>query len=211
VKAGSGAPSELPRDHASGGYDAFDTARMKHLELIQDVVSRLGNDGFLIKGWCLTLAAALFGFSFQTRNGWLAMLALFTTLVFWELDAYFLRCERLFRLLYAKVSERDPSVPPFFMAATSDDFVQRAEKDVKRWRVVSRPALWQFYAAMAAVAVVIALIVSLGGQQDSNATHTTSADASSRPTPAVSGPASRTPTPTISATAPMSPGTPSVP
>jgi hypothetical protein len=68
------------------------------------------------------------------------------------------------------------------MAATSPGFVQQSEKDVKHWRIVARPALWSFYAAIAAVAVVITLIVGVGAQQTSNATPVSSG---SSPPPSV--------------------------
>jgi hypothetical protein len=185
-----------PGDHRKrGSYDAFDEARIRHLELIQDVISRLGNDGFLVKGWCLTFAGALFGFAFESRNAWLAVVAFIATLAFWWLDAYFLRCERLFRLLYARVSDQDPSVPPFFMAATLPSFVQQAEKDVKTWRIVARPALWRFYAAIATAAFAITLIVGFGSQQALNPTPVSSGSSTTSPTPA-----------TIVSAAPTGPG-----
>jgi hypothetical protein len=41
----------------------------KHLEFIQGVVTRLANNQFLIKGWSLTVAAALYGFA-ATHRAW---------------------------------------------------------------------------------------------------------------------------------------------
>ncbi|MFJ9559797.1 hypothetical protein ACIRQQ_07115 [Streptomyces fuscichromogenes] len=32
---------------------------VKHLELLQSVISRLGNNSFLVKGWCITLDSTL--------------------------------------------------------------------------------------------------------------------------------------------------------
>jgi len=34
-----------------GRYDEVDTTRVSHLQMIQAVIGRLGNDSFLIKGW----------------------------------------------------------------------------------------------------------------------------------------------------------------
>jgi hypothetical protein len=40
-------------------YDDFSSNRLKHMELIQAVVSRLAGNSFLVKGGAITLAAAL--------------------------------------------------------------------------------------------------------------------------------------------------------
>lgn len=40
-------------------YQDFDEARIKHLELIQAVIGRLGINGFLMKGWALTVAGVI--------------------------------------------------------------------------------------------------------------------------------------------------------
>ncbi len=42
-------------------YGDFEDSHVKHLEMIQSVVARLGNNAFLIKGWAITVAAAFVG------------------------------------------------------------------------------------------------------------------------------------------------------
>ena len=44
---------------AAGDGPVLDDGRIKHLELIQMVVARMGNNSFLIKGWSLTVTGAL--------------------------------------------------------------------------------------------------------------------------------------------------------
>jgi hypothetical protein len=81
-------------------YADIDASRQKHLELIQGAIDRLGGNGFLLKGWAVTVAGAFLGFAVDARNPLLALVAILPTVAFWGLDAYFLRCERLFRRLY---------------------------------------------------------------------------------------------------------------
>lgn len=95
--------------------------RVKHLELIQDVVRRLAGNSFVIKGWAITLAVALVGFAIQLREPTLALTSMIPTLLFWGLDAYYLRAERLFRALYDRA--RVKKVEPFFLGATGKAFV----------------------------------------------------------------------------------------
>jgi hypothetical protein len=148
-------------------YEQFESDRIKHLEFIQAVVSRLGNNAFLMKGWALTVAGAFFGFAVNNQDRWLAVASVLPTVTFWGLDTYFLRCERLFRMLYKRVSARDDEVAPFFMDATSPTYVKSlAEEDragISWWRTFRRPTLLLFYGAIiVSAAVIIAIIATTG-------------------------------------------------
>jgi hypothetical protein len=144
-------------------YGDFEDARIKHLEFIQAVIARLGNDGFLTRGWALTVAGAFLGFAVNSRNRWLAIASILPTIGFWWLDAYFLRAERLFRKLYGRVSRKDQRVHPFFMSATSTTFLELLEekerRDLAHWRVLLRPALLGLYIVLLASAVLVFFIV----------------------------------------------------
>jgi len=75
----------------------------KHLEFIQTAVNRMASNLFLLKGWTITLIAALFALSAKDANKAYVLVAYFPALVFWSLDAYFLSQERCFRALYDHV------------------------------------------------------------------------------------------------------------
>lgn len=75
-----------------------------HLGFIQAVISRMGTNSFLIKGWVVTLVAAIFALSSKDANTKFIYLALFPLFFFWWLDAFYLHQERLYRALYNKVS-----------------------------------------------------------------------------------------------------------
>jgi hypothetical protein len=142
-------------------YGDFEPERLKHLDLLQAVISRLGGNGFLVKGWALTLAGAFYGFAVNSHNVRLAIVAVLPTLLFWLLDSYFLRAERLFRKLHRRVRTFG-DVEPFFMSATSPDFIKslpvKDRTEISRWRVFWRPALSLFYGAIIASAGVIVLV-----------------------------------------------------
>ena len=95
--------------------DGPDGGWLKHLEFIQAVITRLANDSFLMKGWALTVAGAFYGFAVKGTTWQVAAIGLMPVVVFWGLDAYFLRQERLFRGLYDQVRQHNPAVEPFAM------------------------------------------------------------------------------------------------
>ncbi|HYB61420.1 MAG TPA: hypothetical protein VEH50_08070 [Methylomirabilota bacterium] len=74
--------------------------RLKHLEFLQSTISRMAGNSFLLKGWTVTLVAALFALAAKESDKRLIVLALFPSVAFWGLDAYYLCQERLFRMLY---------------------------------------------------------------------------------------------------------------
>lgn len=84
--------------------------KIAHLGFIQNVISRMGSNSFLLKGWSVTLVAAIFTLSAKDADQRFVMLAYFPVVVFWALDAFFLHQEKLFRKLYEEVAaDRQPS------------------------------------------------------------------------------------------------------
>jgi hypothetical protein len=74
-----------------------------HLEMIQGVVNRLSQNSFLLKGWSVVLVAAVISIAIKEKSTVLLVISFFPVVIFWGLDGYFLRQERLFRKLYDHV------------------------------------------------------------------------------------------------------------
>jgi hypothetical protein len=74
--------------------------KVKHLEMLQQVISRMATNSFMLKGWSVTLVVGFFAVVDKTeihKYGWVALIPI---VLFWILDGYFLRQERLFRMHY---------------------------------------------------------------------------------------------------------------
>lgn len=142
---------------------AFSAERMKHMDMVQAVVARLGGNGFVVKGWAITVAGAFQGFAVTRENGWLAIVGVVPTVLFWLLDASFLRSERAFRLLFEQV--RTGKAEGFFMNATSPEYLKslpQSDQDAVSWSgTIWRVTLAVFYAALAVSAVAVALSIAL--------------------------------------------------
>jgi hypothetical protein len=80
-----------------------DANRIAHLQMIEEVIKRMSSNSFLLKGWSLTVVAALGGLAIANKRSELVYGPLFTSLMFWCLDGYYLRLEQLFRRLYDSV------------------------------------------------------------------------------------------------------------
>ncbi len=90
--------------------------KQKHLEMIQGVITRLSGNSSSAKAWSVGLVTALFALAAHDAERRFAILAVLPALVFWGLDAYYLRCERLSRKLYDAVRRGGSDGPePFSM------------------------------------------------------------------------------------------------
>ena len=89
--------------------------KLKHLEFIQTVINRMAGNCFMLKGWAITLVAALFALSAKDANHSYIFIAYFPVVIFWILNGYFLSQERLFRDLYDHVRKLEESKIDFSM------------------------------------------------------------------------------------------------
>jgi len=89
--------------------------KLKHLEFLQDTISRMASNSFLLKGWSVLLVSALFAVLANASRIEFVYFAYLPSVAFWILDGYFLRQERLFRKLYDRVRTLSDSEVDFSM------------------------------------------------------------------------------------------------
>ncbi|MGI6314956.1 MAG: hypothetical protein ACOXZY_03585 [Patescibacteria group bacterium] len=89
--------------------------KRKHLEFIQGAINRMAGNLFFLRGWTITLIAALFAFFVKDANTDFIFVIYFPVIIFWILDGYFLSQERLFRALYNHVRKLDEKEIDFSM------------------------------------------------------------------------------------------------
>ncbi len=89
--------------------------KQKHLEFIQNTINRMAGNLFFLRGWTITLIAALFALFAKDANSRYIFVVYFPVIIFWILDGFFLSQERLFRDLYNDVRKRDEKKIDFSM------------------------------------------------------------------------------------------------
>lgn len=103
--------------------------KLKHLELIQGVISRMAGNLFYLRGWVITLVAGILVLLTQLDGGKLPIVfLLLVTLLFWCYDGYFLSLERMYRDLYNKVRKMKEEDIDFSMDVT--EFKGKAQNTV---------------------------------------------------------------------------------
>jgi hypothetical protein len=124
--------------------------RVKHLELLQSIVTRIANNGATLKNYCITLTVAICGLAVTLHRPIVTLLALMPIVMFSALDAQFLRIERRFRGVFDVVRQADWATPPNFEISLG------AAPSVSYWRTLASWSILVFYLPLAVVVCVVA-------------------------------------------------------
>lgn len=101
--------------------------KLKHLDMIQGIISRMASNSFALKGWTVTLIAGIFVLADKDTDKMYFLVTYIPVIVFWFLDSYYLLQERLFRALYGKVRKLSENEIDFDMDITRNEF--KSEKN----------------------------------------------------------------------------------
>ncbi len=95
--------------------------KIKHLEFIQNIITRMNSNSFTIKGWTVTVVSALLALYANNANAIYIFIAVVPTFIFWFLDAFYLTQERRFKHLYDDVVYN--RITPIFSMHPKDNTV----------------------------------------------------------------------------------------
>lgn len=88
---------------------------MKHLEMVEGIIERLGNNSFQLKGWAVTLVSIIGALSAQGSDRRFFLLSFLPLVAFWLLDSFYLQKERKYRILYKNISAKEENNIDFNM------------------------------------------------------------------------------------------------
>ncbi|MEV6965009.1 hypothetical protein AB0M47_07815 [Hamadaea sp. NPDC051192] len=143
-----------------------DELRLRHLADVQATISRLSQNSFAVRGWAVTLVSFVLAILGTRAQGPSAVIlgVIPIAVIFWFLDAYYLRQERLFRRLYTAVGSsiaadergepEQPAVPLFDMSV--DAYSADAPSLIATlltWHVVAIPGILSTVACIYAALV----------------------------------------------------------
>lgn len=92
--------------------------KVKHLEFIQNIITRMNSNSFMLKAWTITLVSALFALAANGSNMDYVLVSYIAIPVFWILDGFYISQERQYRSLYAEVAKKNQSEIDFSLDAT---------------------------------------------------------------------------------------------
>lgn len=131
-------------------------SKLNHLQMLQAVIARMAGNSFLLKGWSITVVSALLALAADKPNVTFVCVAFLPAVMFWALDGYFLRQERLFRQLYDRVRVLPETEIDFTMNT------QEVDREVASWVSVSASVtLLLFHGTVLAAIILSAGILVL--------------------------------------------------
>jgi hypothetical protein len=131
-------------------------AKLKHLEMLQAVINRMASNSFVFKGWAVTIIAGLSAFAAKDADKKLLLVALFATLLFWAVDAFYLSLERRYRELYAKVAKKDVEAIDLSMTLPS-------YRKYGCWAIaLFSPILLTFYGVTSLLIIGTVILIKIG-------------------------------------------------
>ncbi len=101
--------------------------KIKHLELIQGIINRMSSNSFMLKGWAVTLVAGIFAIASKDADKMYFLVAYIPVVVFWFLDAYYLKQEHLYIVLYDEVRLKKETDIDFSLKAVQCDLENDSE------------------------------------------------------------------------------------
>ncbi|MEK4627364.1 MAG: hypothetical protein ABS939_22425 [Psychrobacillus sp.] len=129
--------------------------KIQYLQLIQNVITRMASNSFMLKGWTVTLVVGLLAFAnVSEMESKYIILALVPAIMFWVLDGFFIYQEKLYRDLYnnaikLKNDEIDFSLNP----------IPFKKLNKRSWfKGIFSKTLWIFYLPIIVV-IICALIL----------------------------------------------------
>ena len=81
------------------------TNKIGHLNMIQGIISRMGNNAFSLKQWAVGIMIAIYAFAGENSHK-AVIVTIIPLIVFWFLDSYYLMIERKYRCLYDEVRKK---------------------------------------------------------------------------------------------------------
>ena len=133
----------------------------KEIDLIQGCINRMSQHSFYLKGWLVTLIGILFAL----KPGDIILVnicLIFISILFWYLNATYLRYEKKYRELYEWVIEVRLNGNTKFLYNLKLDIDERFKSNVdSRFKIMFKNTLLAFYGSLTILLIIVLLFLVL--------------------------------------------------
>ena len=135
--------------------------KLKHLEMLENIIERMGNNSFQLKGWTVTLVALVGALAAQGSDKRFFLLSFIPLFAFWFLDSFYLQMERKYKIMYKRVSTQNEDEIDFNMDTRSIAYSEDEAKKICFCSCLFSKTEWTFYLIITGVVGALALILLL--------------------------------------------------
>ncbi len=128
--------------------------KISHLNMIQGIITRMGNNSFALKGWAVGIMIAVYAFA-GNSNVKAVIVTLMPLVVFWFIDTYYLMLERKYRCLYDDVRKKAEDKIDFNMNYNNVKIELKNIKNYGFFNILFSKSVLPFYLICIATTLVI--------------------------------------------------------
>lgn len=133
--------------------------KIKHLEMIENVIERMAKNSFQLKGWAVTLVTLVGALGAKESDKRFMFLAFVPIIGFWILDAFYLQQERRYRALYRSVCETDPDKIDFNMNTRLVKYTDEEAKKTCFFNCLKSTSVSVFYGIITITLILLVAIL----------------------------------------------------
>jgi hypothetical protein len=137
--------------------EEFKENKIRYLEMIQSVITRMASNCFTLKGWGVALVAGILALSSNDSDKKFFLIAYIPILIFWFLDSYYLQLERKYRALFDYVRENNIEIN-FDMNPKNVNGLITDEKKLRFVSCFFSKTEWLFYIP---TAIIVGIVLKL--------------------------------------------------
>lgn len=129
----------------------------KEIDLIQSCITRMAKNSFMIKGWFVSIYAVILALLPEKVNITLLCIVLIAVnLIFWYMDGFFLRTEKVYRKIYDWVLEERPkNNRELLYQLNPHKFKGKIAQTESIWKVMWSKTLRWFYLVPLAIIIIV--------------------------------------------------------
>ena len=143
----------------------------QYLQMLQDIINRMASNSSNCKAWAITLftAMAALMIGVEVMRHWMWII-LFSIVLFYFLDAYYLGLEKDYRNLEASFIKKlraseECSISVYDFNFTHGDGYKKGENLKKG---LTSPATWPLYSTLAAISIILCFVFAKSPKENNN-------------------------------------------
>jgi hypothetical protein len=137
----------------------MDEDKRKHLEFIQNIITRFNTNSFQIKGIAVAILTGLFAVYATTPKVIFILIGIPPLIIFWGINSYYLLQERKFRGIYNDITglTNYNSVNSYEMPVKK--YTKAKHRQFNYWNVVFSSTMIWFYLSLIILMTLISLLL----------------------------------------------------
>lgn len=133
--------------------------KIKHLEMIENIIERMAKNSFQLKTWAVTLVTAVGALGAKEADKRFMLLAFVPIIGFWLLDAFYIQQERRYKALYRSVCEKEEEDIDFNLNTRYIIFTSDEAKRICFFNCLKSFGISPFYGILAGTLILLFVIL----------------------------------------------------